>query len=360
MDNRLQLQPVKDTANGIQYKDNQEALDAWFEADASNLRPTTLNKYRSAIERFVRDWGDVPVWTLRKRDLWQYVQNVQLLCRFYQGTSANGRKPNCIQNQNLDQCGPACVAFKALRQLSVRNTLCAVIRFYDHLADMEVIEHNVMRDVARQWVRKTPKEVGRIRQPATLEQVKRLTGMGVPIQRRAVYAVLAKTGVRIGEAANIRIDSEHFNLEEGWLKLPSEGYAKRKGNRYVVIDSELQPVLREYLEWREVKARQLNISHDYLFIVQTGRNLRTITGGPGNTGWVRPDLKRTGAVGEGPDITFHSFRHYFSDTIKRNGIDSYWFHVLRGDVVRGTEGVYIHPTVDDIQKQYNDHRPRLA
>ena len=49
-----------------------------------------------------------------------------------------------------------------------------------------------------------------------------------------------------------------------------------------------------------------------------------------------------------PRFTHHALRHFFSDQLKRNGLEDYYWNILRGDIPKGNLKTYVHPTQQDI------------
>lgn len=333
-------------------------MEAWLAYESTILRPTTLKGYENQVTLFINAWPDDEVWTLNAPDIWRYIELHQTKCGSYIPRALATGRAGCKKGLQPSNCNPDCPGYKAIGYGTMERHLNAIVRFYDYLLQNEIIHHNPIRDVRRRWAnRNRHRRPEPSAQVASMEQVQALTDPRTPIQRRTLYATLAKTGLRISEAISLRIDPQLFNLDEGWMKIPDFG-GKRKGNRTIIIDKELRLILEKYLSWRKQLMSDYSDAHDYLFITQQGNPLNPNDTQAYNRRWLKPDLKQLAP--NTPPITLHAFRHYFSNHIKRAGIDSYWFHVLRGDKAQGTEAVYIHPTRADIRKQYQRFRPTLG
>ncbi len=348
---------------------NEEIWACWRDYHATRLQPITHQHYGYEIQAFLSAWPGVLVSKLAARDLWAYIGIYSQRCRHFRRQGfpiKNGAA--CDKKQDLTKCGKdSCTFYEAVLFHTVDKHLQAIVSLYDVLVRKEALSYNFVRDVKRAWVkenqhlkRKPPKRV------LTKAEINLLVHRSHRLNRKILYAILAKTGVRIREALLLRCDAEHMNLAEGWLKVPYYK-GKRRGNRILIIDDELRAILVAYLEWRERWVRrdaQGKPTHDRLIISHRGIGFDPDQEMVVLAKVVRPDCVRLKIMkGDEPRhnrITPHSFRHFFSDEIKRNGIDPYWWNVLRGDVPRGNEQTYVHPSLEDIRGHYRQHAPDIG
>lgn len=336
-----------------------EAEAAWSASIGATMAVTTQRRYRLEVARFLRAWDDLP-WVLERHDLWRYVDLFGQGCRSYRRRIGLKMGDACLKGQDVSGCNSECLAYESMRFATVDAHLGAVSHFFRFMEQNGMVEVNHVESVKKAWVRQNKhRNRTQPRRVPSLEDVRKLYRSS-QANRAALYAVLAKTGTRIAEALSLRLDAEHFKPGH-WLLIP-EGYGKRRGNRFLPIDRELARVLEAYLPWREARMTRFNESHSALFVTPLGRPLA-----PGSdpahaiNRMLRGDQERLGLLdSRGRNFTAHAFRHFFSDALKRNGCDDYWWHILRGDVPRHNQDVYIHPTEQDLIRAYHAHAPRLG
>lgn len=343
-----------------------EALyEAWLRHESQRLSPVTLRHYRYEVKVFLDAWAPHDVTKLRARDVWAYLDAYGARCGQYATSAFPGADhPACRQGMDLAGCGQSCPGYRARGPEVVGKHLTAVVSLYDFLVGREFVEYNIVRDVKREWLRRNRhRSRKKPRRLPTTEEVEALVNQVPAVNRRTFYAVLAKTGIRLREATALQVDREHMDLEEGWMKVPFFS-GKRRGNRTFIIDASLERLLREYLEWRRHRVKCLlpHLRHDKLFVTQRGTPLNPDENTV-NRHFFRHDACRLG-IHDGTEsrqerITTHCMRHYFSNELKRSGIDPYWWNILRGDIPKGNEATYVHPSHEQIHAQYLKHAPRF-
>lgn len=343
----------------VPWNTNGEAVQAWKTHAATRLAPVTLRTYTYQIQRFAAAWND-PLWLLSHQDIWHYTTQYSSQCRHYRMQLGRGNGPGCTQGQDLATCNPQCPTYQAMRFVTVDAHLQAIVAFYDYLEHLGAVDKNPARSVKREWVRENRhRHRQRAKRIPNAQEIRTLLQGDIQDNHRAVYAVMAKTGTRSSEALSLRIDPQHYEPGK-WLRIPENEHGKRRGNRWLPIDDELHAILQDYLEWRNDRIQNWPHPHEYLFIAPTGRRLAP---GPDPSqtllGFCKADQQRTGLATDLPPWRPHAFRHFFSDTLKRNGCDEYWWNILRGDVPRGNLSTYVHPTREDIRQQYDRHAPKL-
>lgn len=348
---RIKLAPQELKRNEA-IRTNDEAFAAWQQYTKARVSVFTFNNYSYDVRMFLGAL-ERPAWEYGQHDLWTYLDLYLQRCRHHQWGAprfADEGGAYCRKRLDLNECGAKCPAFEARTAITTQKHLQAVITFYDFLVRHGLTPYNFVRDVKREYARENRARPVKEKVVPSMDELRALLRATPGENRRALYFFLAKTGCRISEAIRIPLDLEHVDLENGWARIPSGG--KRRGNPFVVIDAELKRELTQYLKWRRGRAKS-----DYLFVNYAGRGFN-----PQDT-WainkvMRRDLKRANITGSRV-FSPHSLRHFFSDYVKREGVDPYWWNVLRGDVPSGNEATYVHPTLEDIQSQYVRFAPRI-
>lgn len=364
----IRMQPRGNTEPERRFQSNEQLFHAWERHEATRLRPVTRQHYAYEVQLFLDAWAPTLVTDIKAIDVRQYIRQFGERCQFFRRHSIQATQgPSCAKGQDLTRCGPAsCPLYNPLLAQTVEKHLQALTRLYDFLVHEEQLPFNFVRDVKRSW---KGENRHRFRQTApfvpTTEEVTRLINGTQPPNHKVIYAILAKTGIRIGEMLRLQLDPDHMNLDQGWMKIP-EFPGKRRGNRILIVDPELRSILRRYLEWRDRK-----VAKDEAGQPVTNRILVTAAGRPYKDGhetsivvhMFRPDAIRLGICRAGADrpnrLNPHGLRHYFSNEIKRNEIDPYWWNVLRGDIPKGNEKRYIHPELAQVKAKYLQYAPTL-
>lgn len=356
------VQITKDaTPEGRRPKTNEEALALWDEHMKNRPEMSTRGQ-RYAIKSFLSALPPgMLVLDVRPHHLKEYIAGYSKTCKNFM-THLGARGPGCRLAQDLKQCGMECPAYASMPKRSIQNRMQAVSSLFSILEYLEHIPANPMTGVRKAWQR----EFGHIIEPEPevfrpkLEDVRKLIQGTGPIHRKMLYFVMAKTGIRIHESMKLRVDRDFMNLEEGWFKVSRGG--KRKGNPYLIIDSELRSMLDDYLEWREANAKT---ALPNLLLNAKGYPLNYTMRTNVNRHLFQKDAIRLGLQAAdapaGKRWHSHSMRHFFSDHLDREGCDKLWWHVLRGDIVKGTQGVYIDlRDLDRIRQQYLRYAPVLS
>ncbi len=269
----------------------------------------------------------------------------------------------CLKRLDLTKCGSGCAGFKLKARPTFSQHMGAVVKFYGWLSYEGHITANWTRDVVKQyadtlqWPRPRQEDGYRPK----LVEVRRFIGGSEHEHRRAIYATMAKLGLRIHEPLAVR--RADVDLDNRWLSVPPTG--KRRGNARLPIDGELRRELEVFIEWRDRRP----LAHDFFFTNHRreplGRSLAAR--GSLNRKWWQPDAVRLGLQPEGfvePHLRWHthSMRHFFSDFISEAGCPDPWYSVLRGDDESKTmRGTYTHTRdLDRIRDYYTRYAPIIG
>lgn len=395
---------------------NMELAEACLRGLEGKLAEGTRQSYGYSIRDLVRyfqtpEGAEIPVRKWTKAEVWGYLhfaessycanfqqltvrQPVRAMCKAgaWEGykLAAQAARENCAE----------CPLFRRSIQ-GMQKRLQALNRFFSYLARVGVVHVNFVRDIVEEWYdEEGPKEEAgeRKRNPTPQEMMRLVNGTTHPA-RRAFFAASAKWALRPNEM--LRLDRyasfgltppvglaapggfrrgfpEHPHLpsfEQGGqlVYLPERVNAqgekfpeKRKGNRWLVVDAELRPILVQYLAWwdRHVKRDPetgLPVTTG-LWLNETGRAEETDPEGrlPGrfNARWFYVEAERLGLMkpGERKDTlrrwTAHCQRHFFEQVCEMNDVPGDWCNHFRGDAFSDSRGYYFHPKPEQVLEKY--------
>lgn len=351
----LKKSGVGDESAGFQSA--EESLRAWFGLLDATCAVATRKRYKIQVRKFVAAWDELP-WELSKADIWRYIELYSQGCTNFRTNIGAGRGEGCTKGLVPSNCSAECPLYASVKVQTIGAHLQAVAAYYRFLEQRNMVSVNVLERVKREWAKQSKhRHRSSNRRIPTKEEIRVLLRGTLP-NHAAVLAVMAKCGTRIGETLSLRVDSEHF--ERGrWLVIP-DVYGKRRGNRRLVIDAELWSCLEPYLSWRVERMRVNGQEHAYLFVKGNGEPFCQGADPSGDfNAYLRLDQERLGLAEGGNHFTAHAFRHFFSDELKRNGCEDFYWHLLRGDVPRHNMDVYLHPKPEELRKHYLASAPRF-
>lgn len=244
---------------------------------------------------------------------------------------------------------------------TVNRVLTAVFGFYEfhardgvEVAKALVNERRVghggfkpfLRGIARSRQRG---RVGRLREerrlPATLsvEQVAAILAAQTRLRDRFLFALLAGTGMRIGQALGLRHSDvvSHERRVEIVARQDNANGARGKGGRgWVPITSELVRLHSDYMheEYRELDS-------DYVFVnLWAGRIGHAMTYQA-----VHEIVLRTRRI-VGFHFTPHQFRHTYATVVRRGGVPiEIVSKLLCHRSVQTTSDIYLHASPEDLR-----------
>ncbi len=240
---------------------------------------------------------------------------------------------------------------KGVHPKTIKAYFSAISTFYDYLLFTRKLDINPIHTFTKRYLSRIKLQYNgeNSRQLISLDQMRQLINLNMPIQDKTILMVLAKTGIRRGEL--IAIDSGDLNLGEKEIILKPK--AKRT-NRLVLFDDETAQVLRLFLKWRKTRAKT-----DALFISPHGFRINKdepneIVAMHGS----KLDL-------HDPDsslnkkLTPHCFRHWFTTYLRRSGMPREMIQELRGDRRKDTIDIYDHIDLSELKDRYFECIPRL-
>lgn len=401
---------------------NAELHDMWQDAMPGKLGKGTVKMYSSVIKDAQRyfttdDGREIPVAKWGKSDVWGWVH-------FIEGNYCGNFKQIAFREPILAKCKalvwkgtkPAeeaaekhCGECPSFKRPLIRHRLHAVDKWFGFLARIGVIPVNFMPDIINEWYEENPnhdnESVEKKRNPLIEEQVALVNGTAHPM-RRFLYALTAKNGPRPHEP--FRLDRylsfglklpercptprgfengyakhpELASFEDGgeWAYIPEkvdeQGRAlpdKRKGNRWMILDTEIRPLAEQAFAWWERTVQRHTDGRPVttgLIINDQGKSVE-LTKDDGippkwNEQTYYRDAERLGLMKpmdrEDPRRKWagHCQRHSHQRLLQQNKVPSDRCNHLRGDAFRDSRGDYYKPEPQEVSQIYHEHIPLLG
>ncbi len=161
------------------------------------------------------------------------------------------------------------------------------------------------------------------------------------LRDRAILEIMYASGLRVSEAANLRIDD--IDIDAGILTCMGKGNKQRK----VPLGKSAVEWLRNHLARR--KKREY-IEMRNLFVTSLGK--------PINRHVIFNFIKEYAAKAGLEDVSPHTLRHSFATHLLQNGADSRSVQVMLGHADISTTQIYTHITDNHLRKTYEKHHPR--
>lgn len=159
--------------------------------------------------------------------------------------------------------------------------------------------------------------------------------------------ILVDTGLRISEVMNLK----HYHVEESQIKVEN---GKGKKDRVVHCSPTVYKAYLKYLRVANVFFDYYEIMKDeYVFLTKYGKQYSYIS--------AEREIKKIGVASDvNPNIRIspHTFRHYFTQKLVRNGADIYMIQKLLGHSSIKTTEVYLRSlNIDDSLEKAVKHSP---
>ncbi len=243
------------------------------------------------------------------------------------------------------------VTKKGVHSKTIRAYFSAISTYYDYLVFTKQISSNPILQFTRRYLSRIKEQYNgeNSRQLISIDQMKQLINLDMPIQDKAILVILSKTGVRRGEL--LSMDRDDLNLEKNEIILKPK--AKRT-NRLVFFDNETSQVLRLFLEWRKPRVRS-----NALFISPLGfrigkDDINEIVARYGSLSGLHDPA---GSLNK--KLTPHCFRHWFTTTLRRAGMPREFIQELRGDRRKDAIDIYDHIDLSELKDRYSECIPKL-
>jgi integrase len=356
--------PTKKTAKAIA---NREIVSAWDAYQYTRLADDTLRNYRVRINVFVDYVGGLPLTSVKRDDLWSYIEDYAAGprgCTQFAARTFTSLVPVCRAGQDLAQCGPACPARAPIQPSTIEGHLNALASLFSYMQRHDLVGSNIAADVLEEWTEENrggqrPRKYRRI----TVEEVERLLRMTVQPNRRAAFAIMPLTGTRIEEMQRLKVGPEWINLDQGWIEVPPRRKQKRRGETKLWLTEELVEILRWYLQWRDKRVPRDddgNPLHDHLII--TARGMPWTNYGTMLEAW-HEQMERAGILTGDEDefntLTPHDMRHWMTTQLIDADAPDYFIALYRGDKRAVIADRYTHLTDEKKRKEFLRYAPRI-
>ena len=199
---------------------------------------------------------------------------------------------------------------------SVRRKVACISSLFGFLQDTGRVQGNPAR---RLPLPNLPRPVPRVLTP---EEARRLVAAATTPCARCLVVVMLTTGIRRGEAAQIRLPD--VDLTRGLLLVRGKGAKER----IIPLCPQAVRAIREYLPWRP------ETGSPHLWVNERGRSLTE----KAINVLVSSLARRTDL----PGVTPHKLRHTFATELIRSGTDIRTVQELLGHADMQSTAVYLH------------------
>lgn len=296
---------------------------------------------------------DCELRALSVQTLHGYLSNVKIYLQFLEKKNIDPLK---ITNNDLKLFLDYLRNERKNSQRRLENYFSSLSSFYEFLLFNERITGNIILPFRKRYIRSYKKDkVSNSRKLISIEDMKRLIGIikegktGIKrvdaIRDRAIFVLLAKTGIRRGELLTIDVDDVNYEDQSILLK----PHPKRS-NRLVFFDNECKEFLLEWLKVRSSLQIQNNVKA--LFI---GANCDRLKRGISKRiekyaikAGIRPEKFKSVEA----NFSCHCFRHFWTTEMRRGGMRREFIQELRGDRRREAIDIYDHIDLDELKEEY--------
>jgi integrase/recombinase XerD len=246
-----------------------------------------------------------------------------------------------------------------LAQTSITRQFICLNAFYKYLEYKEFIDENPIPEFREFNLSSDNGEggEGQMRRLLTIEEARRLVGSIISIRDQLIVLLLLKTGIRRRELC--AIDVNDIDFKQKIIRLKPQ---KKRSNRIVFIDPEVEELLKIYLKYRPQGGNNGSLATgDALFKNRYGERMqgkavkRLIKKHAANCGLHAPGETRIEEV-----ITPHCCRHFFSTHLWRAKMPREYVKWLRGDKMKKDAfDHYLHIDPEDVREKYLECVPVL-
>lgn len=234
----------------------------------------------------------------------------------------------------------ASLSRSGLSSSSVIRTISAVRGFYKFLLIDGHIEEHPAEDLD------TPTKGFYLPKFMTEEEIDSLLNQpdvtqAIGLRDRAILEMMYASGLRVSEAANLRIDD--VDIDSGVLTCKGKGGKERK----VPLGKSAVEWLKSYLSERR---RKEHIEMRNLFVTSIGRSINRQT----IFSFIKVYAEKAGLE----DISPHTLRHSFATHLLQRGADSRSVQAMLGHADISTTQIYTHITDQHLRKTYEKFHPR--
>ncbi|PWB49615.1 MAG: hypothetical protein C3F06_13665 [Candidatus Methanoperedenaceae archaeon] len=233
---------------------------------------------------------------------------------------------------------------------TLKGYMSAVSSFYDFLVFENEIHLNPVPAFRKRYLDRT-KYNPSSRQLISVIEMQELYYTAPHILKKVIIMILAKTGIRRGELHDLKESDLDFYRKT--IHIPEK---KKRSNYIAFMDDELESALKEYLVWRNRKAKT-----EYLLISNKGGRIHKDA-----PGMILAELGKKLHLHDpnGPleqKLSPHTFRHWFTSHLFRAGMNSQYIKFLRGDSMRKESWqIYNHIDIELVRVEYLRCIPQIS
>ncbi len=254
--------------------------------------------------------------------------------------------PNQIDAQTVGEFISA-LSVSGLAPSSVARSLSAVKSFHKYLVQTDIMTVNPARAV------KTPRLPRRLPSALSVKQIQTLLSSvdaddPNAIRNRAILGLLYGCGLRVSEAANLRL--EEIDFDDGFLRVRGKG----NHERLVPFGQRTADALSRYINGPRRKL-EASSNDDRVFLSRLGKGLSRM----GVWLIVKTAAKHAGIT---KPISPHTFRHSFATHLLQGGADLRAVQEMLGHQSVATTQVYTHLDRSHLTRVHAECHPleRLA
>lgn len=239
-----------------------------------------------------------------------------------------------------------------LKSASIIQAFTALASFCDFLEAEGEIHRNPVPTFRKRYLQQYKSGTDRDeRRCITVEEAARMIITALDSRKQAIIMILAKTGMRVHELAEL--DIQDVDMEKREIRLKP---APKRSNRILFFDDETERILRQ---WLSVRAMQGHSDVGSLF---TGLSYTRLHASGMED--IVVDCSRLAGVGDpalGRDhITPHYFRVFFTTHLLRAGMPRHYVQELRGDSDGAAIDIYTRIDREELRRSYLACIPRLG
>ena len=234
------------------------------------------------------------------------------------------------------------LSISGLSPSSVGRIISAVRGFYKFLLMDGHIKKHPAEDLD------TPKKGFYLPKFMNEDEVERLLSQPdvtqeIGLRDRAILEIMYASGLRVSEAANLRI--EDIDIDSGILTCKGKGNKERK----VPLGKSAVEWVKAYLAKRR---KREHIERRNLFVTSANQTISRQT----IFKFVKEYAEKAGLH----DVSPHTLRHSFATHLLQRGADSRSVQAMLGHVDISTTQIYTHITDQHLRKTYEKFHPRAG
>jgi len=239
---------------------------------------------------------------------------------------------------------------------TLKSYFSALSSFYNFLQYESLHRENPVPPFMKRYLRRYKKtnNPGSERKLISVEEMAMLINSVLDPRDKAIITVLAKTGVRRGELIDMDVNDIDWEMQSIRLKPKA-----KRSNHTVYFDDETSMILRRWLRARE----NYNVKPGCraLFVGEHGGQLKrhgvyhAVTKHAERVGLHNPKSKKIE-----DHFTPHCCRHWFTTSLRRNGMRREFIKELRGDARNEAVDIYDHIDKKELKRAYLAAIPMLG